>query len=363
MDVDEKLTDQRAKIDAIDAQLLVLVNQRIACAKTVAEIKDAAKTDANAQIYRPEREAQIIRSLIESNQGDIAEEDLTRLFREVMSICRGAEEGLTVSVLGPVGTYSEQAVFKQFGHVINIFHQTTIEDVFRSVETGVATFGVVPVENSTEGGISNTLTCFATSPLTACGEVNLPIHHCLMSAVDSIDKIKNVAAHAQSLAQTRRWRENHLPKVETVAVASNAEAARMAQQDITQAAIAGESAAEAYGLNILAKNIEDEPDNTTRFLVISRDNRPKPSGNDKTSLMLAGKNKPGSLYHMLEPLARHGVDMTRLESRPARTEVWEYVFFVDFNGHVDDAAIKPALAELEREVALVKHLGSYPKAL
>lgn len=350
----------RQRIDEIDASLLALLNERIVNAKKIGEIKSIL---ADTRIYRPEREAQILRKLVELNTGPLANVALERLFREIMSVSRGAEQALCIGVLGPEGTYSQSAALKHFGHDVDIAYSATIDDVFRLVETGNADYGVVPVENSTEGGVSLTLHRFIDTSLNVCAEVSLPIHHCLLGSATDIGAIKQVLAHSQALAQCRRWRDANLSGVETLAVASNAEAARQAADDPHTAAIAGETNAEHYGLNILANNIEDEAGNTTRFLVIAKDHVPAPSGNDKTSVVFSVKHQPGALHHALKPLARHAIDMSRLESRPSRLGNWDYVFFVDLLGHAEDTGVATALAEMEKETAFLKRLGSYPKAL
>jgi chorismate mutase/prephenate dehydratase len=237
-----------------------------------------------------------------------------------------------------------------------------IDEVFREVESGAADFGVVPVENSTEGVINHTLDMFLLSPLKICGEVELRIHHHLLAKDGDRRQLRRIVSHQQSLAQCREWLDSNLPALERVAVSSNAEAARLAAGDAQTAAIAGESAARIYGLQPLASNIEDNPDNTTRFLVIGR-MEAKPSGRDKTTLLVSGKNRPGALHRLLAPLARHGINMTRIESRPSRRSRWEYVFFVDIDGHAKDRKLAKALARLEREAAFVRMLGSYPKAV
>jgi chorismate mutase/prephenate dehydratase len=269
---------------------------------------------------------------------------------------------MQIAFLGPEGTFTQAAALKHFGHSVHTAPLAGIDEVFREVESGAAHFGVVPIENSTEGVINHTLDLFVNSPLRICGEVELRIHHHLLGKGRALKKPKRVLSHQQSLAQCREWLDAKLPGVERVAVASNAEAARLAARDASVVAIAGGSAAEIYGLNVLVSNIEDEPDNTTRFLVIGRLD-PLPSGDDKTSLLVSGKNRAGSLMSLLAPLARHKINMTRIESRPARRGLWEYVFFVDIDGHMQDPALRKAIAELEKEASFLKWLGSYPRAV
>ncbi len=356
---EEKLLDKlRGDIDAVDEKLQSLLTRRADLARRVAGVKQRAGTD---KFYRPEREAQILAAVAARNQGPLSNETLTRLFREIMSACRALEQELTVAFLGPAGTFTEEAAQKHFGRAVQNRPLGAIDEVFREVESGNAHFGVVPVENSTEGVINHTLDMFMVSPLKVCGEVELPIHHCLLSRGADLKTAKRVLSHQQSLAQCREWLDANLPGVERVAVSSNAEAARLVSGDDSALAIASESAARLYGLTVLAANIEDRPDNTTRFLVVGKLDSP-PSGNDKTSLLLSGRNVPGALQRLLAPLARHGINMTRIESRPSREKPWEYVFFVDVEGHARDRKMQSALKVLEKEAAFVKWLGSYPKA-
>jgi len=357
VDEERKLGEIRARIDELDERIQALIAERAECARAIAEIKHASGADNG--FYRPEREAQVLRRVQARNRGPLPDEDLLRIFRELISACLALEESLTVGFLGPEGTFTQEAAFKHFGHSVRTVPLATIEDVFREVEAQGARFGVVPVENSTEGVIHHTLDRFLVSPLRICGEVELRIHHHLLGAGGG--EIRRVYSHQQSLAQCRRWLDRELPQAERVAVSSNAEAARRVRGEAGAAAIAGDTAAQLYGLEVLAGNIEDEPDNTTRFLVIGSQAVP-PSGNDKTSLLVSTRNRSGALARLLEPLARHGVSMTRIESRPSRRGVWEYVFFVDVLGHAAEEPLAPALAELQEECTLFKVLGSYPRA-
>lgn len=357
MNNDDKLKAIRARIDQLDEQIQDLIAQRAQCAQEVARVKGLG-----ADFYRPEREAEVLRKVTERNQGPLTNEEMARLFREIMSACLALEQQLKIGFLGPEGTFTQAAALKHFGHSVQTVPLPAIDAVFREVESGAAHYGVVPVENSTEGVINHTLDMFLNSPLRICGEVELRIHHNLMGAVQDIKDVRRVYSHSQSLAQCREWIEANLHGIELVNVSSNAEAARRAKSETGAAAIAGETAAQIYGLNILVRNIEDEPDNTTRFLVIGR-NGVASSGNDKTTLLLSTANKPGSLHHLLAPLARHGVSMTRIESRPSRRATWDYVFFVDIEGHAQAAPLATALKELEHEAAMLKVLGSYPRAV
>ncbi len=354
------LASIRHEIDAIDDQLLELLNRRAACAQRVAEIKAAAgEVDC---FHRPEREADVLRRVSEKNQGPLGRDVVVRFFRELMSECLALEKPLGVAFLGPEGTFTQQAAFKHFGHAIRAVPLPAIDEIFRAVESGACQYGVVPVENSTEGVITHTLDSFLRSFLSITGEVSLRIHHNLMSKAEATSAVQEIFSHQQSLAQCREWLDRYLPNVPRTAVSSNAEAARLAAEQPGAAAIAGEVAAEIYGLPILERNIEDEPDNTTRFLIIGR-NAVNPTGNDKTSLLLSTRNNPGALHGVLEPFARHGISMSKIESRPSRRVAWDYVFFVDVEGHRDQPPLAEALADIERQVTMLKILGSYPKAL
>ena len=356
---EDKLKAVRDRIDALDEQIQALINERAACAQAVAALKNGG--DA-ASFYRPEREAKILRKILARNTGPLNGEEMARLFREIMSACLALEQPLCIAYLGPEGTFTQAAALKHFGHSVSTDSHLTIDEVFREVEAGACHYGVVPVENSTEGVITHTLDMFLNSPLKITGEVQLRVHHNLLSTLEDLSAVRRVYSHQQSLAQCRGWLDEHLAGIERIAVSSNAEAARLAEQDKEAAAIASLEAANIYGLRVLVANIEDEPDNTTRFLVIGRDPVP-PSGKDKTSLLLSASNKPGALHSLLSPLAQHGISMTRIESRPSRRGVWEYVFFVDIEGHAADTQVAQALDELRAEAAMLKVLGSYPRAI
>ncbi len=350
----------RDQIDQIDRQIQELINQRASCAQKVAEVKQKASGGKDVQYYRPEREAQVLRQVMERNSGPLPNEDMGRLFREIMSCCLALEKPMNVAFLGPEGTFTHAAALKHFGHFVSAQPLAAIDEVFREVESGQANYGVVPVENSTEGMVNHTLDSFVDSPLYISGEVKLRIHHHLLSAKTlELGKIKRIYAHQQSLAQCRKWLDSHCAQVERVSVASNAEAARLATQEEGVAAIAGDMAAERYGLLKLSQNIEDRPDNTTRFLVVG-DKVVPASGQDKTSLLVSVKNKPGALYHVLEPFHRHDISLTRLETRPSHTGTWAYVFYIDFEGHIDDERVKAVISEISPDAVEIKHLGSYP---
>lgn len=355
----DKLQDIRARIDRLDEQIQRLINERAACAREIALLKGAA---CEQDCYRPEREAEILRRVVERNKGPLRDEEVVRLFREIMSACLALQSSMTIAFLGPEGTFTQEAVFKHFGHSVNAAPVDSVDEVFRAVETGTVHYGVVAVENSTEGAVVHTLDLLINSPLKLCGEVELRIRHHLLSGAADRGALKTVYAHQQALAQCHRWLDNHLRGVGRVAVSSNAEAARRASGEQDAGAIAGDGAAALYRLNVLARDIEDEPNNTTRFLVIGRTTSP-PCGRDKTSLLFSVNNRPGALYRVLEPLGKHGISMTRIESRPSRRGMWDYVFFVDIEGHVQDEKVAAALRELEQAATMFKVLGSYPASI
>lgn len=358
--MDNKLDTIRKKIDDLDEKLQVLINERAQLAQDVAEIKQ--QQGENAQFYRPEREAEVLRGVIARNNGPLSGEEMARLFREIMSACLALEQPLSIAFLGPEGTFTQAAALKHFGHSVQTKPLAAIDEVFREVESDSAHYGVVPVENSTEGVINHTLDMFLQSSLTICGEVDLRIHHHLLSQENDKSKLKKIYSHQQSLAQCREWLDAHLSGVERVSVSSNAEAARRASNEKNVAAIAGDVAAEIYGLSVLEPNIEDNPDNTTRFLIISK-KTVSPSGDDKTSLLVSTPNKSGSLLQLLKPFAENDVSMSRIESRPSRLANWEYVFFIDVNGHADDEKVARCMDKVKSGASMFKVLGSYPRAV
>jgi len=357
--VSKELGRLREAVDQLDAELLKKLNERAALAREIGTLKVG-------QAYRPEREAQVLTRIKALNEGPLADETVAMLFREIMSACLALERPITVAYLGPQGTFSERAAVKHFGNAADALPMASIDEVFRAVESNAADFGIVPVENSTEGAVGRSLDLMPQTPRKVCGEVLIRIHHHLMSKskveVKDFASIKRVFSHGQSLAQCHEWLNSRLPHVERVAVASNAEAARRAAEEPGAAAVAGEMAAEHYGLTILASNIEDEPNNTTRFLILG-DYEPKPSGRDKTSLVLSAKNEAGAVYAMLTPFATRGVSMSKFESRPSRVALWDYFFFIDIEGHRDDANVAAALAEIAKVAGYLKVLGSYPQAV
>ena len=354
--MDKELNQYRGQIDRIDDDLLKLFNQRAKLAQQIGHIK------GEGAVLRPEREAQVLRRIVSVNAGPLPNHGVTQLFTEIMSQCRALEAPITVAYLGPAGTFSEAAVIKRFGQASQGTPCVSIDEVFREVESGDTNYGMVPVENSSEGAIGRTLDLLLQSPLKVCGEVMLPVHQCLLSNEALMDGIKSVYSHPQSLGQCQSWLNANLPNATRIPVASNGEAARLAAEQPHSAAIAGKQAAERFAIAVRAENIEDDPRNTTRFLVIGNQDV-APSGKDKTSLVMSAVNRPGAVHDLLTPLVKHGVSMTRLESRPARSGLWEYVFYVDIEGHQSDAKVAAALAELKQAAAFVKVLGSYPVAV
>jgi chorismate mutase / prephenate dehydratase len=355
---DGELARHRAAIDTLDREILERLNARAAHAKAIG----ALKADSGAAAYRPEREAQVLAGIAAANAGPLPGEAVTGIFRGIMAACLALEQRLAVAYLGPAGTFSHAALAKHFGPFVDAVPEPTIDDVFRAVEGGRTDFAVVPVENSTEGAVGRTLDLMCATKLTICGEVNLRVRQNLLSNAGALDQVTRVYAHAQSLSQCVQWLAQHLPAAPRVEVSSNAEAARLAAGAAGAAAIASDVAASIYHLDVLAAHIEDEPNNTTRFWVLGSQEVP-PSGRDETSLVMSAPNRPGAIYGLLEPIAKHGVSMSRLESRPARTGLWEYLFFVDLVGHASDPAVAVALTELRQKAPFLKMLGSYPAAI
>jgi chorismate mutase/prephenate dehydratase len=350
----------RDKIDTLDLQIMQAISERARCAQQVAEVK---KGQGDTAYYKPEREAQVLRHIMEKNAGPLDNEEMARLFRQIMSACLALEQPIKVAFLGPEGTFTQEAALKHFGDSATSVPQSAIDEVFREVLAGACNYGVVPVENSTEGVISHTLDSFMDSSLKICGEVELRIHqHFMIGPNTNKDSVTRVYSHAQSLAQCRQWLNSNYPNIERVAVSSNAEAAKRVQGEWNSAAIAGDMACELYSLEKMWEKIEDRPDNSTRFLIIGREAVPR-SGDDRTSVVVSVHNRPGALHDLLEPFRRYNVDMTRLESRPSRNSKWSYVFFIDLVGHIEDQPVADVLEELSTSVAELKILGSYPRAV
>ncbi len=338
----------RSQIDALDDELLGLLKKRMGLAREVGRLKQTAPA------YRPERESEILRRMPDNARA---------VFREIISACRALEQEIRVAYLGPQGTFSEQAVRQHFGQGVTAEPAATIDEAFRSAESGATQFAVAPAENSTDGAVGRTLDLLLTTPLRICGEIDLRVKQNLLSRMKSMKQIRKIYSHAQSLAQCNGWLGQHLPNAERIPVGSNAEAARRAAKEKGAAAIAGENAAALYKLNVMASGIEDDPNNTTRFLVLGNVDA-APTGKDRTSLVMSAENKPGSVHALLSPIAANGVSMSRIESRPAkaRSARWEYVFFIDLEGHQNDARVAAAIAELKQRAPFLKVLGSYPAA-
>jgi chorismate mutase/prephenate dehydratase len=353
----EDIDQLRAEIDRIDDGLVDALDRRADLAKRIGVAKGGTAA------YRPERESEILRR-VSALARVLPAEKITAVFREIISACRGLEEAIRVAYLGPEGTFSEQAVRKHFGRAVEALPESTVDDAFRRCESGAAQFTVVPVENSTEGAVGRTLDLLLLTPLRICSEVELRVQQNLLTKEKDLASVRKVYSHAQSLAQCNGWLGKNLPKAERIPVGSNAEAARRAAEEPGAAAIAGEAAGERYGIPALGRSIEDDPTNTTRFLVLGR-LESGPTGRDRTSLVLSVENKPGAVHALLTPLAEHKVSMTRIESRPsrARSSLWEYVFFIDLEGHERDPNVARAIDALKARAPFLKILGSYPVAV
>lgn len=349
----KELSKFRKEIDLIDKEIIDLISRRGTLAKQVGSIKE------DGVIYRPEREAQILAALKKYNKGPLKPESIVNIFKAIISNCRALEKKLSIAFLGPLGTFSEEATRKHFGDNIDALPTDSIDEIFSNVQSDISHYGVVPVENSTEGAVSRTLDLLLLRDLNICGEISLKVHHCFISKSKLHKNIKKIYAHGQSIAQCHDWITNNHPNAERIAVSSNAEGARIASKDRKAAAIASNQAAELYKLNTLAENIEDEANNTTRFLVVSKDIIAK-SGSDKTSIVVATKNRPGAIADLVAPFSKNKVSMTKLESRPAKMGLWEYVFFVDIEGHQSDKKVNTALKEVDQNASFMKILGSYP---
>ena len=360
---DSPLGEIRERINAIDEQIQDLISERARFAQQVGLAK--GKLGSAVDYYRPEREAEVLRSVAKRNDGPLRDEEMLRLFREIMSACLAQQEPLKIGFLGPEGTFTQTAVFKHFGHSVRALPFHTIDEIFQEVESGAADFGVVPIENSTEGSVNNTLDMFLTSPLKIAGEVELRIEQHLLGRMKGLENIERICAHEQSLAQCRGWLREYLPHVELIGMSSNAAGARRARDEVGTAAIGPDVAADVYDLEIMVSGIEDRSDNSTRFLIVGRELL-SPSGKDKTTILVStGDTAKGAgvLHHLLQPLADHNVVMTFIESRPSRRQNWDYVFFIDIEGHADESPVADALEVLERESSLFRVLGAYPKAL
>jgi len=357
------LDEIRERINDVDERIQALISERARIAHQVGLAKGELPTAVD--YYRPEREAEVLRKVVERNEGPLRNEEMLRLFREIMSACLAQQEPLKVGFLGPEGTFTQTAVFKHFGHSVRPLPFHTIDEIFQEVESGVADFGVVPIENSTEGTVNNTLDMFLTSPLKIAGEIELRIEQNLLGRMIGLENIERICAHEQSLAQCRGWLREYMPHVELIGMSSNAAGARRARDEDGTAAIGPDVAAVVYDLKVLVNNIEDRPDNATRFLVVGRDLLAA-SGDDKTTILVSTSHTAGGagvLLHLLQPLSDNGINMTRIESRPSRRKNWDYVFFVDIEGHAEESPVADALAELKKNSSLFRVLGAYPRAI
>jgi len=351
------LDDLRKRIDAIDQQILDLLNQRAAVVQQVGQVKLREGLDFHA----PHREEEILERLTQDNPGPFPGNAIRSVYREIISACRALEHPLLVAYLGPKATFTHLACLRGFGDGAEFLPVRSIRDVFQEVEKGMVGYGVVPIENSTEGVVSHTLDMFVDSDLKICGEIFLEVSHHLLSLSGEKAAVEKIYSHAHAIAQSRRWLEANLPRVPVLEMASTAAAAEIASRDPSAAAIASELAARLYSLKVVSARIEDAANNFTRFLIVGRKGTPS-TGHDKTSVLFSIKDRVGALYRMLEPFAEGGINLTKIESRPSKTKVWEYLFYVDFEGHGEDPRVQQALAHLADQCLFLKVLGSYPSA-
>lgn len=348
----------RTIIDEADKEILTLLNKRAEAAQAIGHLKTEA---GDTEMYRPEREAQILKEKMALNMGPIPDQEMARLFREIMSVCLALEKPLQVAFLGPPGTFTEEATIKHFGQSAVRTSFNTINSVFHAIEAEHADFGVVPIENSTEGAINQTLDCFMNYNLSICGEAELKIHQNLITHEKELTHIKKIYSHPQSLAQCRKWLDKHLPYAERITTNSNAGAVMRTAEEEHSAALGGKQAAAFYKVPVLAENIEDNLSNTTRFLIIGKKAIP-PSGDDKTTILVSAHDRPGLLLHLIAPFSKYNITMSKIESRPSQNGNWSYVFFIDILGHQDEHGVKLALDEVKEVASLFKVLGSYPIA-
>jgi chorismate mutase/prephenate dehydratase len=357
MEINAKIEFLRQKIDSIDGQILQLLNQRAEVALEVGKVKSGSRIVP----YNPQREEEILRRLESSSQGSFPGRAISRVFREVISACRSLEGELTVAYLGPPATHTHLACIERFGSSVQTVSQESIQEVFDAVEREKANFGIVPVENSTEGVVSRTLDMFIDSEMKICGEVLIRISHDLLSMSGKAEDVERVYSHPQALAQCRQWLRKNFPNAQMAETVSTAKAAQMAAQESKAAAVASSLAAELYGLKIIDSRIEDYLNNYTRFLVLGPQVSDR-TGRDKTSLLFSIPDSPGSLYEILKPFSEKSINLTKIESRPIKDKPWEYVFFLDFEGHATDSHIHEAVSELKKKVLFLKLLGSYPRS-
>lgn len=353
------LEQLRVEIDALDKQIQALIGERAELASKVAEVKKCSKDKSS--FYRPEREAQVLRAIIQRNETVLKNKDMAHIFREIMSACLALEQGIAVAYLGPEGTFTQEAALKHFGHAVSTLDCSSIDDIFQQVEKGNANYGVVPIENSSNGVIAATIDRLYSQNLKICGEVEISIHHQLMMADQSME-VKTIYAHQQAFDQCQRWVSNHYPNAELRAVASNALAARLVKDEPNAAAIASEAALGLYGLDRVAKNIEDKTGNTTRFLVLGKESVAA-SGEDKTSLLVVTKHESGALFDLLAPFKEQGINMLQLARHPMPGVKWEYLFLIDIEGHQQEKHVQKALTQVGEKVVKVDILGSYPIAV
>lgn len=351
------ISDLRKKIDDIDKRLVEMLNERAECAQEIGNMKNKG----SKSIFAPEREVQVLSGVLKNNQGPLSDKTMSAIFREIISACRALEKPINVAYLGPLGSYTHIASIQKFGDSTDFLPQNTIPDVFNSVEKKEANYGVVPVENSTEGIVNHTLDMFLLSDLRICAEVYSGISHNLLSCGSDITQIRRVYSKPEAIAQCRNWLAAHLPGVEILEVSSTSKGAKMCEGFPSSAAVASSLAAKEYGLNVLAEGIEDNPHNRTRFLVVGY-SKPSPSGRDKTSIVFSAPHQAGSLYHSLKVFESHGINLTMIESRPTKQMPWEYIFFVDCQGHEQDENVQNAIEELRKLALFVRVLGSYPEA-
>lgn len=352
-----KITGLRKKIDKKDKEILKLLNERAQLTINVGKIKSKKRTS----IYAPDREKEVYKKLIRNNRGPLPEKSLKAIYREIMSGSLAIQTTLKIAYLGPEATFTHIAALKKFGESLSYLECKSISEVFTEVERNRADYGVVPIENSTEGAVNHTLDMLVDSELKIYSEVYLPIEHNLLSKHKKISSVKKVYSHEQVFAQCRIWLEQNLPSAKLTSYTSTTQAARYAIPGKSSAAIASELAAEKYGLNILATSIQDSAHNITRFLVIGKQ-RAKPTKYDKTSIMFTMKDRAGALHDVLVPFKKNNVNLTKIESRPSKKRAWKYYFFIDLDGHCSDKKVKKALSALKNKCLLLKVLGSYPKA-
>lgn len=358
---DSRLEQMRSAIDKIDKEILLKLNERAHYAKKVGEVKQKLAGNEKVAFYRPEREAIILRDIIDKNKGALPNEAVAQVFRQIISACRAQESPMRIAFLGPEGTFTQEAALKHFGSSVSSEPMETIDDVFSMVSSRNCDYGVVPIENSTEGIVGNTLDRLLETKIRVCGEIKIKVTHCFLTN-NSETPVEKIYAHQQGLAQCRNWLNLNYPGVPRLATSSNAEAARLASESLRSAAVASKVAGEIYGLKKAVEGIEDESNNETRFVILGLESIPL-SGSDKTSIIVSTKNEPGALFRILEPFHLHNISLSSIETRPARDGKWSYVFFIDFEGHFDELVVQAVLEEVRDRSLAITVLGSYPSAL